>query len=626
MWRRLAPPGIDVGLFAALLAANAWTGGEVSRLELHGNALHLSELALVAIALVAVVRVGPRRSLRLLIERGAAIWLAILAVAGIAAGARGLADVGLSATVYDFELLVFMVAVPVVVLVADTRERARWLMWAVVVITAVATVLFVGAEAVARVRDSAQSVLADQEGEIGSGAFYASFALAATLPAIARRSRLALPAFVLACLSLLLIGLADKRSAWVAVLAVMVMAVVFSAGHRRRLLAGMALLAVVLGGSFLVDSATEVDGGGDTRSLASGPAGGPLEGDFENGIGDWHALGGASTDGLKTTADWSAAGQRSLHVEGVADGDGQYLYAFACDCCSEGGGASVKPGARYVASAVIRPDEVPSPGVSVQLVFYPDNGTFERVGSAESMEAAGDPGRADRITVREIAPEGARIVGVVVGTSALQEGQRSSYDIDRVTLHQAGRADERNLECGGGAGEGSQVEREVSGLLGGGSTEGENVSWRLDFWKELMSRLGDQPLKILTGAGFGPLEFVRGSERYDFRISGSDDLNNTSGPHNAFVGVLYEMGILGLAGLVGLLATACLRLREGLRIESRERAMAAALAGMLAVSIAYMCFTESLRAAELALFSWTAVGLCLALWPRRAATEADDRD
>lgn len=610
------PPGADVAAFAALLAANAWSGGAFARLELHGNALHLSEIALLAIGLLAVARHGPRGSLALLLARAAPVFGGLLAVAGAVAAIRGLVDFGLTRSVYDLELLIFVLAVPVVVLIADTRERAVWLLEALVAICAVAVALFLVAEVINRVSDSNHSILADPEGEVGTGAFYAALCIAAALPTIAKRSRLALPATLAGTAALVLVGLADKRSTWVAVVAAVAVVMALARGQRRRLATAIAAAVAVLALAFVVDAATEAEGNG-TVSIGGGrtytPADGPLDGGFEQDTDGWRAYGDAQGE-IEATTDWSAAGARSLRVEGMATTDGQIVYAFACG--TDATGMAIEPGRRYAATAVVNAAAAPPPGVRLGLVFYPGDGSFVNLRSAYSRPVASGVTR--RISVRSTAPVEARIVGITIGPPPLAAGEPASFAIDRVTIRELGDGRGRNLSCGGPQTDGeSPALKEAAGLLGSGSDmESENVSWRLDYWRELLDRLGEHPTRILTGAGFGPLDFVRSNGSYDFRIEGSTDSNNTTGPHNAFVGTLYQMGIVGLIGLIGLIAVGAARLVRGLRADGADwRAADAALAGMLAVCLVLIGFTEALRTPELALFVWTVVGLSLAREP-----------
>lgn len=611
------PPGADVAAFAALLAANAWSGGAFARLELHGNALHLSEIALLAIALLALLRHGPRRSLQLLRERGALIFLACLAVAGAVATLRGLASFGLTRTVYDLELLAFLIAVPVVVLVADTRERAAWLLRAVVFVCAVAVALFLLSEAVARATDTIRPILSDTEGEVGTGAFYAALCVAAALPLIVRRSRLG-PALLLGPAALLLIGLADKRSTWLGLVAAIAVVALLARRRRRRVAVAAAAAVAILGFAVAVDAATEVDRAGTVVSGTTTytPATGPLDGGFEHNTDGWLVDGSAQGE-AQTTTDWSAEGSRALLVEAVATADDQVAYAFACGV--DATGMAITPGRRYVASAVVEAGAAPAPGVALGLKFYPGDGSFSSLRSATSRAsvAAGETGR---LRVAAVAPAGAKIAGITIGPPPLSKGEWTDFAIDAVTVRESGATAGPNLSCGGsssGDGGGPQAEKEVKGLLGGGgSAEGDNVRWRLDYWRELLSRLGDQPARILTGAGFGPLEFNWSNGSYDFRITGSNDSNNTSGPHNAFVGALYQMGIVGLIGMVGLFVAAAVRLARALRADGDDwRPAHVALAAMLGVSLVLIAFTEALRTPELALFVWTVVGLSLAQPP-----------
>jgi O-antigen ligase len=159
-----------------------------------------------------------------------------------------------------------------------------------------------------------------------------------------------------------------------------------------------------------------------------------------------------------------------------------------------------------------------------------------------------------------------------------------------------------------------QIQRELAAFGGGEGEEGENVSWRLDFWSELIDRSASTPV---LGVGFGePAAFAWGDKEYDFRRPAEGDAGVT-GPHNGFVDVLYRMGVLALAALVGLIALVLWRLRDLLPANPElrhARARYVALAGMLVAALAMSGFTDALRGPYLGMFPWAIVGLMLADW------------
>ena len=613
-------------MLSALLALNAWTGGEFNRLELHGSALRLSEIGLLLTAITAVRRLGVRRSADLLMRRATPIWLGLLIAAAAIAMVRGLADHGLSAVVYDIQLFDFILTIPVVVLITDSPARTMWLLRAIIAISIVATVLFTASEALARASGSI-SLLADQEGEIGAGAMYASVSAAWSFAQLARAPRPSWMVTGIGFTALLLVALSDKRTAWIALAAALLAILLLSPGRRLIMTAGLGVVSAMgLIAAFVIG-----DVAGKTRTEAGAPMAaerpvfGPLEGDFERSSEGWKSFGTAASSEFATTTNWSDTGRYSLRLSVEATANGQAGYLFARDCCAGGGGIAVRPGQRYRASAVIRVDEAPPDGVSLQAIYYPDGGTYDRVAEANS-DLAVHAGEERTLTLTTVAPPTSQIIGLQIGPSTLDEGDVASFNIDHVVLRESEEPYGPNLgsssigadvPVGNAAienGSGSELDREFEGFLGGDTQEGENVEWRLAYWQELIKRQAEQPWQFLAGAGFGPTNFEHNGIRYDLRSSSDPAADDTTGPHNAFVGVLYLIGIVGLIGFIGILVAAVRRLTRALRAEAHlgePRSYLLALSGVLVVAVLYMSLTEALRAPDLALFIWTAVGLML---------------
>jgi hypothetical protein len=269
-------------------------------------------------------------------------------------------------------------------------------------------------------------------------------------------------------------------------------------------------------------------------------------------------------------------------------------------------------------SAAIRAEEAPAKGVRLGVVFFADDGTYERP-PAEYAPGRIRAGREGTLRIIATAPPGGEVIGVTIGPKAYREGDVGEFYIDRVEVEEAGVPGNVSSLGNGAAptpSDGSQLGAELEGFLGGSSEEGQNVEWRLDFWNELLGRLVDDPERLVVGAGMGPAEYVRNDRGYDFREDNSTYSNNTTGPHNLVVAVLYMTGIVGLLGLLGMLVTALLALLRGLRegADGDLRALVA-LALMALTGLVFALLSEAPRAPELATFAWTAVGLILALAP-----------
>lgn len=162
-----------------------------------------------------------------------------------------------------------------------------------------------------------------------------------------------------------------------------------------------------------------------------------------------------------------------------------------------------------------------------------------------------------------------------------------------------------------------QVEREISGLVGGTSTEGSNVEWRIAYWKELGRRAATDPEIATIGAGLGtPIAFTWNGRKYDFRDGDPGAFGgDVMGPHNSFLNVMYRMGAPALLALLVLIAAAVARagplLRRG-RLSMPRRAELVGIVGALTSAIAVAGFNEALKGPFLGVFFWVALGLLFA--------------
>ena len=85
-----------------------------------------------------------------------------------------------------------------------------------------------------------------------------------------------------------------------------------------------------------------------------------------------------------------------------------------------------------------------------------------------------------------------------------------------------------------------------------------------------------------------------------------------TGPHNAFISVLYRTGVVGLAALLAVIAfplrPAYRRWREA---SPEHRIEIVTIAGTLLASAGLACFSEAFRAQFLAIFFWVPLGLLM---------------
>ena len=171
-----------------------------------------------------------------------------------------------------------------------------------------------------------------------------------------------------------------------------------------------------------------------------------------------------------------------------------------------------------------------------------------------------------------------------------------------------------------------QLAREIGGLTGGGGgAEGDNVTWRLAYWKEILSRVPSDPI---AGVGFGqPGDFLWNGRKYDFRdgdpVSGID----VAGPHNSFVSWVYRLGIPAALALLFVMFIAIRNAWVGGRdpdAELGERVTLATLLGMLGAGIGVSLFNESLTGPFLGLYFWAPLAMLL-LWPAVGSREAEEQ-
>jgi hypothetical protein len=222
-----------------------------------------------------------------------------------------------------------------------------------------------------------------------------------------------------------------------------------------------------------------------------------------------------------------------------------------------------------------------------------------------------------------LAPAGRRLLTLGVAVLVFGLGTLLSFGVERAlgpvpgpgVSEEVELEDDSGGEGGSGEGSGSQIAKEAKGILArGDSAEAENTRWRLAYWGELISRVPDAPL---FGVGFGePSRFVWKERRYDFRDENPANWAEVSGPHNGFVELAYRMGLVGLAGMVVLLAAAALRssrlLRPGALTSARRSWLVFTCAAFLSVT-ATVALNQALQGPFIGIFFWTLLAL-LFVW------------
>lgn len=162
---------------------------------------------------------------------------------------------------------------------------------------------------------------------------------------------------------------------------------------------------------------------------------------------------------------------------------------------------------------------------------------------------------------------------------------------------------------------GAQLSAELTSATGGGSSaEADNITWRLAYWKELITRMPSEPL----GAGFGkPIAFTWNDRKYDFRDGDPGTGIDVAGPHNSFVGFMYRMGIPAFLALLGVLFFTGRNVWRAFAAgfeTTGERIMLTTVAAMAVAGAASASFNEALDGPFFGLFFWVPLALVL-LWP-----------
>jgi len=219
-----------------------------------------------------------------------------------------------------------------------------------------------------------------------------------------------------------------------------------------------------------------------------------------------------------------------------------------------------------------------------------------------------------------LAPRPARARSALLVAGALVAAFVLAIGIERGVNAVFGDIQEQtNTETTAGGSGGSQLSDELTSV-GGGSEEGQNISWRLAYWSELIERTPSRPF---LGAGFGePIAFTWNDRKYDFRDGDPETGLDVAGPHNSFIAFLYRLGIPAFLALCALLVLAARNVRKAFQegfADVGERVMLTTLVGMLLAGTVSASFNEALVGPFLGLFFWVPLAMLL-LWPsaRRA--------
>jgi O-antigen ligase len=206
-----------------------------------------------------------------------------------------------------------------------------------------------------------------------------------------------------------------------------------------------------------------------------------------------------------------------------------------------------------------------------------------------------------------------RAVGIGVSAAVLAFSILGASGVETVVGPSTEAAPASAIYSQPGEAPATKVTKQLAGIAGNaGTEESNNVRWRYAYWRELLRRSVHSPI---FGVGFGkPSDFTWGGNRYDFRQGAPTDSFNVTGPHNGFIDILYRMGALALAALLGLVAVAAWRLRSP-RLDhgcsDRDRVRQITLVGMFLAASVVVFLNDALRGPYLGIFFWVILGLLL---------------
>jgi O-Antigen ligase len=114
----------DLAVLSALLVLTAMFGRSFAKAGPSGHTIFITEIFLVAVVFLAVRRCGLRGSWQRVRARIPLVPLLVFWAAGAIATVRGLAGYGVGHVLHDIGLAEYSIMLPIVAVVADSRERA----------------------------------------------------------------------------------------------------------------------------------------------------------------------------------------------------------------------------------------------------------------------------------------------------------------------------------------------------------------------------------------------------------------------------------------------------------------------------------------------------------------------
>ena len=602
--RREARPWVsladaDLFVFAGLILLTAAFGRGFSKVGV--AQLHVTEPALVAIAFLSVYRHGIREAWQMLRDRLPVIALGVFWLAGAIASVRGLAGYGFTRTLNDIGLAEYSLIVPIAALVIDTRERLHLLVKVMAWGSAIAAGLSIASYAL--IVPWEISGFPAPTGATAAGLYMSIFPIW-VFSRFAHGCPVRRVEWAVAALAGLGLGLTDQRSAWLALATGLgLVALLAPRGRRVLSIAASALIVVcVLATTFAVETAIDRAGGTNPTSLWERPA--------QRTPPDPRALpaepgpsGGRAVDDTVRASRAREVAERDEVVlprmTGLKRGRTYriafYVKPLGAAWPAEGQAGDTSGKGWSTGSWRAPPDRWTKVAVELTATAPEERFAMVSYSGAPRVRFATAAGQPAEVRSRR-GPKGGRARPEQPAEPRPQKPR------------EAPKATPERPDDGG-----AQITREFSGVLSGaGSPEGDNASWRLDFWAFALEETAKTPL---FGHGFGrPMRFVWNGERYDFRNGDPENHIDVAGPHNEFVHITYRMGALGIGALLALIAIAAygtLRLLRSGDLRMADRTATTALAGIFASATVLAAMNDALKGPFMAIFFWTALAALL---------------
>jgi O-Antigen ligase len=613
----------DLAALAALLALTAIFGRPFSKLSVAGHTIFITEIFLVALIALAVRRCGIAGSWRRVREQIPLLPLLALWGAGAIAAVRGLTGYGVGHVLHDIGLVEYSIILPIIAVVADTRDRAMRLVEVLVfsgfgaalswLIAPSVTANFGTVNPASGVAIYLSLIVFLTAARILAGVRAQFFSIIGSLLALWAMAGLNARGFLVALafgFAVLIIVLPRHRAAALSIS--IASAIVAIAGpwalegfpKAAVLVPPVAVQPAVASPSFVADDGLSAFTGGElmegdtakgqlSRELRSGerlllPAlaglhpGRPYTVEFsikplDGSVLSWGTVGTTLADGWGGQ-DWHAlpaARWQRFRVQLVAKNASEQL---AID--------NYGAGSVLVDALTLVPGRLHGPSAGLQI----------KPAVANPSYIAGDLASAFRGGPIVRSP----LARPVPPATPPKPGFRESLPPILVKVYDSFNPN-------------------------GASGASANARWRLAIWEYMIKRWSHEPV---FGVGFGrPTNFLWHGILYDSRRGIPGDPVDVTGPHNSFVDMLFREGPIAVLALLALVVVAVRRLLT-VRRQDHDHQLIAAEIGLIAIfafASAIASLNVALEGPYMGVYFWTVLGLLLVA-PRHALAkrQADD--